>query len=550
MAATYPPPHPASRTAALIGCLPKLKNKSSDEKLAIHAHLGEILRSQPEAPWYPQSGPQALAYLSTADELFFGGSAGGGKSDLIIGLGMTAHLSSLVVRLEATQLTGFKERVKQLMMGGDRWQGVGPHGGILRTHDGRTMEFSGCDSFQAANSKFRGRPHDLKAFDELPTLPQQVYEFIIGWNRTHVPGQRCRVVAAGNPPARPEEEWVLDYWAPWVKDFTAEPGEVRWFARIDGKSVAVEDNTPINYKGETIYPRSRSFIPARLEDNPILESTGYRQTLQNMPEPYRSQLLYGDMKIGLSDDAHQLIPTDWIQQAIERGRRAPGHGPNLTSVGVDPSRGGKDRSVIAKRYDNVIAPLIVIPGKDVREGPALAAKILMNVEWVFAPIIIDITGTAGGGVYDSLRLMQSNIFAYPFVAANKSEYQDRSGRIKMRNKRTEAYWRLRDWLDPVNNTGAILPDDDELRVELAAHRWYMYPSGAGLEEKEDVMARLPNNRSPDKADAVAMCMMEGDAMSGWIPEDRNPTVNRDRFMGAENPGTVHKEQPADTGGWV
>lgn len=512
--------------------------------------LETVLRNAPPAPWYPQSGPQSVAYLSEADELFFGGSAGGGKSDLIVGLGMTAHLSSLVIRLESTQLQGFKTRVQQLMRVGDRWQGIGAHGGIFRTKDARMIEFAGCKDFGDANAKFRGRPHDLKAWDELPTIPQQVYEFINGWNRTEVIGQRCRVIAAGNPPARPEEEWVLDYWAPWIKDFKAEPGQLLWFARIDGKYQQVENGNPFWWKKELIHPRSRTFIPARLEDNPVLEKTGYRQTLQNMPEPYRSQLLYGDMRIGLSDDAHQLIPTEWINMAIQRGRDNPGHSTVLTSVGVDPSRGGKDRSVVAKRYENVIAPLIVIPGKDVKEGSALAGRILLNVEWIFAPIIIDITGTAGGGVYDSLRLMQSNIPVYPFVAANKSLYKDRSGRIQMRNKRTEAYWRMRDWLDPVNNRDPILPDDDELRVELAAQRWYMYPSGAGLEDKEDTMKRLPGGRSPDKSDAAAMTFMDGDAMSGWVPEDSGGAKRRDTFMGAETPGNRPATQPIDTGGWV
>lgn len=516
--------------------------------MAMADRLGTILHDMPPAPWYPQTGPQSLAYVSPADELFFGGSAGGGKSDLIVGIGMTAHVSSLVIRLESTQLQGFKGRVRQLMERGDKWQGIGAHGGILRTHTGRMMEFSGCASFQDAITKFRGRPHDLKAWDELPTIPQQVYEFVNGWNRTHVPGQRCRVIGAGNPPGRPEEEWVLDYWAPWIKDFTAEPGDVLWFARIDGRYEQVDNGNPFVYKKETILPRSRTFIPARLEHNPILESTGYRQILQNMPSPYREQLLYGDMKIGLSDDAHQLIPTGWINAAIERGKSGVRTSPQLTSVGIDPSRGGKDRSVIAKKYDNAIAPLIVIPGKDVKEGPALAARILLNVEWIFAPLIIDITGTAGGGLYDSLKLMQTNIPVYPFVAANPSEYRDRSGRIKMRNKRTEAYWRLRDWLDPVNKKDPILPDDDELRIELAAQRWYMYPSGAGLEDKEETMKRLPNNRSPDKADAVAMAMMEVDAFGGWVPEDLAVRRRDNTFMGGESPA-VHVPK-TDTGGWV
>jgi hypothetical protein len=54
---------------------------------------------------------------------------------------------------------------------------------------------------------------------------------------------------------------------------------------------------------------SRTFIPARLADNPYL-GEDYRRTLNLLPEPLRSQLLYGDWKAGQIDDAYQLIPRD------------------------------------------------------------------------------------------------------------------------------------------------------------------------------------------------------------------------------------------------
>lgn len=516
--------------------MPKLRGLSKSELQSRLNELDPILKyeqSLEPCPWFPQTGPQSLAYVCEADELFFGGSAGGGKSDLIIGLGRTAHINTLVLRTESTQLVGFKNRVQELMVAGDRWQGVGPHGGILRTADGRMMEFAGCESFEDANKKYRGRPHDLKAFDELPTFTQQVYEFLIGWNRSTVAGQRCRVVSAGNPPGRPEEEWVLDYWGPWLRTLEAEPGELRWFARIEGKSREVDGPEPFTFKGETIFPRSRTFIPARLEDNPILEQTGYRQTLQSLPEPYRSQLLYGDMQIGLTDDAHQLIPTEWIKAAQDRWTEQPPSDILLTSVGVDPSRGGKDRSIIAKRYGNWIAPLIDIPGKVAKDGPTLAPMVMLNIEWNFAPIIIDVTGTAGGGLYDSLNLLYRNAPIYGFNAAGASGYHDNSGRVKMRNLRTEAYWRLRDALDPANDVKFMLPPDTELRIELAAQRWYIYPSGAGLEDKEDIIKRL-SGRSPDKADAVALTMMDSLATSGWGQvESRTPVADNPTFMGME-----------------
>jgi hypothetical protein len=64
------------------------------------------------------------------------------------------------------------------------------------------------------------------------------YRFIIGWNRTDDPRQRCRVVAAGNPPTTPEGRWVVEEWAPWLDGNhpdPAAPGELRWYTYLDGE---------------------------------------------------------------------------------------------------------------------------------------------------------------------------------------------------------------------------------------------------------------------------------------------------------------------------
>src|SRR5262245_2523674 len=48
----------------------------------------------------PNPGPQTEAYYSPADELFFGGEAGGGKTDLLLALAINGdHQLSQVYRL-------------------------------------------------------------------------------------------------------------------------------------------------------------------------------------------------------------------------------------------------------------------------------------------------------------------------------------------------------------------------------------------------------------------------------------------------------------------
>jgi hypothetical protein len=39
----------------------------------------------------PDNRPQLAAYCSRADLLLYGGAAGGGKTDLLLGLATTAH---------------------------------------------------------------------------------------------------------------------------------------------------------------------------------------------------------------------------------------------------------------------------------------------------------------------------------------------------------------------------------------------------------------------------------------------------------------------------
>lgn len=46
--------------------------------------------------WVPNPGPQTDAYICEADELFYGGQAGGGKTDLGLGLALTAHQRGLI----------------------------------------------------------------------------------------------------------------------------------------------------------------------------------------------------------------------------------------------------------------------------------------------------------------------------------------------------------------------------------------------------------------------------------------------------------------------
>jgi hypothetical protein len=74
--------------------------------------------------------------------------------------------------------------------------------------------------------------------------------------------------------------------------------------------------------GETYTAKSYTFIPASLSDNPHRNTPEYRAQLQSLPEPLRSQLLYGDFSAGMEDAANQVIPTRWIARRRSAGPSA------------------------------------------------------------------------------------------------------------------------------------------------------------------------------------------------------------------------------------
>jgi len=78
------------------------------------------------------------------------------------------------------------------------------------------------------------------------------------------------------------------------------------------------------------------------------------------------------------------------------------------------------------------------------------------------------------------------------------------------NKRAESIWKLREALDPNQEGGAVvaLPPDPELKADLAAFRWMLKPNGIQIEGKEEIKKRI--GRSPDRGEAVVMCLAPGD----------------------------------------
>jgi hypothetical protein len=469
------------------------------------AHLTADERAELDAlltvgkPWVPLPGPQTLAYQSEADVIGYGGSAGGGKTDLALGMALTKHTVSAIFRREATQLHGIVERLTEMRNGRDGYNGSDK---IWRLGEGRRIEFGSAPN-AGDEVRYQGRPKDLLVIDEATNFLEAQVRFLMGWVRTAIPGQRCRTLFTFNPPTSADGQWVISFFAPWLDrghPDPAEPGELRWFASVDGQDVEVEDGTPFAYGGEVIKPQSRTFIPSRITDNPYLMGTGYMATLQSLPEPLRSQMLHGDFAAGLEDDAFQVIPSAWVIAAQDRWQARSRKEP-MDSMGVDVARGGRDETVIARRHGAWFDDLVIHPGSASPDGPTVAAQV-MAARRDQAPVHIDVVGW-GASPFDFLR--SNGIQTLGVNGAEKSLGLTADGALKLVNRRAEVWWRLREALDPMNPQPLALPQDRQLRADLCAPTWRLTPQGILLESKQEIIARL--GRSPDRGDAVALALI-------------------------------------------
>ena len=480
--------------------------------------------------WVPNPGPQTIAYFSEADEIFYGGQAGGGKTDLEIGLALTAHKRSLLLRRTNKEATGLVERMADIV--GNR-DGYNSQLGMWRYKD-RAIEISGCQ-LEDDKQKFKGIPRDLYCFDEVSDFLESQYTFIIGWNRSTIPGQRCRVIAGGNPPTKPEGLWVVKRWGAWLDPAhanPAKPGELRWYTTIDGKDAEVDGPGPHDIgEGKPVMARSRTFIPSKLSDNPDLAATNYDSVLAGLPERERLAYREGRFDAMLRDEMNQTIPTDWVRAAQERWTNKPAVGIPMCCIGQDVAQGGVDKTVLAIRYDGWYAPLIVVPGKDTPDGKS-AAALAMQHRRDQCKVVVDIGGGWGGDCYAHLR--ENGIDAKSYMGVKASLKRTADGTLKFANVRAEAYWRFREALDPSQEHGSpiMLPMDSVLVSDLCAPTYEITAHGIQVEPKDKVCKRL--GRSTDRGDAVVMAWWDGlkqsNVQGGWREHKRNraPKVIRGR----------------------
>lgn len=504
-------------------------------------------------PWLPNPDtdgvphPQRLALESEADILGYGGAAGGGKTDLACGMTITRHRKVMILRRVGTELTGIEDRLEELIGSKDGYNGSKKIWKRTRPDGVRQqIEFASLPTL-GDEKGYQGRPHDLIVFDEAANFLEAQVRFLLGWLRTTVKGQRCRALMCFNPPTSAEGQWIIAYFGPWLDPRhanPAKPGELRWFATIKGKDVEVrdgerfvigEDDQPVyefnpkDYRGDKavliVKPRSRTFIPSKVTDNPHLMGTDYMAELQALPEPLRSQMLNGDFQAGMQDDVWQVIPTAWVDAAMKRweawGAENPAKKPGpMDSIGLDIARGGPDETIIARRHGSWFDEPLTYQGQETPDGNYVMGLVL-QARRDLAPIHLDVIGV-GSSPYDLLRNAQVQVRGVD--VRNAAPGTDRSGMLGFFNLRSELLWRMREALDPEQGRGLMLPPNSRLRADLCAPTWKPQGTKIKVESKDDIKERI--GRSPDYGDAYVLALIDTMRMAA-LPGVRSGSARRE-----------------------
>ena len=166
---------------------------------------------------------------------------------------------------------------------------------------------------------------------------------------------------------------------------------------------------------------------------------------------------------------------------------------------------------MSRRYDNWYDQIVFWPGSVVVDGPTGAALVQQSLgDANPGKMNVDVGGV-GSSTVDSLKPMYPQTNAVNFAGA--SEYRDKSGKLKMRNFRSELYWRMRDALDPNGGDDAALPPGNEIVADLCSARYKLTTAGVQVEEKEEIKKRL--GRSPDKGESILLANYTG-GENGWL----------------------------------
>jgi hypothetical protein len=265
----------------------------------------------------PHDGPQTQFLASSADIAIYGGAAGGGKS--------YALLMEPLRHIENGKFGAviFRRTYPEIVGEGGLWDTAGeiyPSLGVSML-DGKTE----CRFPSGMRVSFRHLQHEkdkyswqgsqvpLIGFDELTHFSIGQFFYLLSRNRSTC-GVKPYVRATTNPEAG---SWVAEFIKWWIDQETGFPipehaGKVRWFVRANEQLSWSDDPDELAAEHPGQMPKSVTFVPAKLDDNPTLleKDPSYRANLLAQPRVERERLLNGNW-LAREDS---IIDKEWLRR--------------------------------------------------------------------------------------------------------------------------------------------------------------------------------------------------------------------------------------------
>ncbi len=422
----------------------------------LELEVAEIERKQPI--WQPnrdkenpsRKTPQQMLMECTADIIFFGGGAGGGKTDGIVGFSLLNHDNVLVLRRTYPEFEQIKKRYTDLVgpqnMTDDntliRWKGE-KHPSIKA----RRIKLGHLQNPEKDWHKYQGNEFSLIAVDEGTEFPFHILRILTTWLRSPISGQLCQMLITFNPPTHASALWILDILAPWIDPafvdhngnyLAAESGQVLHVALIEDQEYFFREPTTITTHpktgkalGRSYRTVSRTFIRALVSDNPYYAGTDYERRLESLTDVQYRAMRLGEMTASLVDEAGQIIKRKPFEAAVNRWKaiEAAGEQPKTPPlvVSIDIASGGDDHFVCMPFWKGGYAGMpIGIEGKNV---PNVQAQVKHVERYMFdvlhttpdlTAIIYDATGGWGSGFAEIWRQKYPNASIIPFNGGEKA----------------------------------------------------------------------------------------------------------------------------------
>lgn len=232
--------------------------------------------------WTPQQ--KQIEFLQRPEyEAFYGGAAGGGKSESLVVEALRQvdipHYKGLIIRKTFPELTELIEKSMNYYKGAYPGATYNDSKHVWTFPSGAKI-FFGSLHHAKDKTKYQGKAFDFVGFDELTHFTWDEYSYLFSRNRPSGPGTRVYMRATGNPGGVGHG---------WVKS--------RFITAAPPKKTIWETQQIRKPNGDIIkVKRDRIFIPSTIFDNQALleNDPNYLGNMAMMGEADMKALLYGD----------------------------------------------------------------------------------------------------------------------------------------------------------------------------------------------------------------------------------------------------------------